>query len=151
MKKTIKLIAVLCITALLFSFSACGNSGSDGGSSSSSGEQNSVVVNDVVIIVSGDLLEITDKTTLLDYMNALKKDGELEFEVSGGMITSINGIANPADYSSCWMLYTSDDTQANTAWGTIKYTGGVYSSAVLGAEALVIKEGYVYIWSYVTF
>lgn len=137
MKKTIKIIAVLlCVTALLFSFTACGNN---------------EPVDDVVIIVSSEKIDITDKTTLLDYMNALKEGGELEFELSDGMVTSINGVANTADYSSCWMLYSGDADQANTAWGTVDYDGNVYGSAVLGAEALVIKEGCVYIWSYVTF
>lgn len=143
MKKTIKIIAVLlCVTALLFSFTACG-------------KKAPVVVEEsetcIVITASSDRLAITETTTLLDYMNALKEGGELQFEISGGMITSINGIANAADYSSCWMLYTSDETHANTAWGTVDYDGNVYGSAVLGAEALVIKEGCVYIWSYVTF
>lgn len=139
MKKTIKLIAVLCITALLFSFSACG-------------KKEPVVVTEsdtcIVITASSNRLKITDKTTLLDYMNVLKEDGELEFEISGGFVNSINGIANPADYSSCWMLYTSDKDQANTAWGEVEYNGNVYGSADKGAETLVIKEGCVYIWSY---
>ena len=50
-----------------------------------------------------------DDMYLIDYMEKLKEKGQLEFAVRDGMITSINGIDNPADFSSCWMLYTSDE------------------------------------------
>ena len=90
--------------------------------------------------------ESDGNTALIDYMDELKTNGELEFTVENGMITSINGIENPADYSSCWMLYTSDGEMANSAWGTVLYNGEEYGSATLGAEALKIKEGCLYIW-----
>jgi hypothetical protein len=90
--------------------------------------------------------ETDGDTTLMDYMNALKVDGELDFTVENGMITSINGIENPADYSSCWMLYTSDGEMANSAWGTVLYNDAEYGSAILGAGELKIKEGCLYIW-----
>ncbi|MBQ7355994.1 MAG: DUF4430 domain-containing protein [Clostridia bacterium] len=85
-------------------------------------------------------------TTLMDYMSELRDNGEITFSVSNGMITSINGIDNPADYSSCWMLYTSDSEMANSAWGTVLYNDAEYGSAILGAEELEIKEGCLYIW-----
>ena len=91
--------------------------------------------------------EQTDgSTALIDYMNALKTDGDLDFTIENGMITSINGIDNPADYSSCWMLYTSDEEMANSAWGTVLYNDAEYGSAILGAGDLKIKEGCLYIW-----
>lgn len=83
---------------------------------------------------------------LIDYMGELKADGELDFTVENGMIVSINGIENPADYSSCWMLYTSDGEMANSAWGTVLYNDAEYGSAIVGAEELKIKEGCLYIW-----
>jgi hypothetical protein len=67
------------------------------------------------------------------------------------MITSINGIENPADYSSCWMLYTSDEDNANAAWGTVEYEGKEYGSAISGAETLKIKADKLYIWVYKSF
>lgn len=90
--------------------------------------------------------ETDGSTALIDYMNALKTDGELDFTIENGMITSINGIDNPADYSSCWMLYTSDTENANSAWGTVLYNDAEYGSAILGAGELKIKEGCLYIW-----
>lgn len=100
----------------------------------------------IVINASNEQMTISKDTTLLDYMKSLKNDGELVFEINNGMIVSINGIANPSDWSSCWMLYTSDDSNANTAWGTIEYNGKVYGSAILGAESLTVKDGCTYVW-----
>lgn len=90
--------------------------------------------------------EVDGDVTLIDYMTKLREDGEIEFTVKDGMITSINGIANPADFSSCWMLYTSDTDNANSAWGTVLYNNAEYGSAILGAESLKIKADSIYIW-----
>ena len=89
--------------------------------------------------------------TLLDAMTYLKEAGELNFELTGGMVSSIEGKANPADWSACWMLYTSDDELSNTEWGTTEYEGQTYASAAFGAEALQVAVGEYYIWSYQTF
>ena len=89
--------------------------------------------------------------TLLDAMNYLKEEGELFFEISVGMVSSIEGKANPADLSSCWMLYTSDAEMSNSEWGTVEVNGSVYGSAILGAESLQVNSGEYYVWSYVTF
>ncbi len=105
----------------------------------------------IVINVSNEQMSISDSTTLVDYMKSLKDDGELVFEINKGMISSINEIENPADWSSCWMLYTNDTDSANTAWGTIEYNGKVYGSAILGAESLIVKDGCMYIWVFQSF
>ena len=89
--------------------------------------------------------------SLIDYMASLKEKGDLEFEVQNSMVTSINGIENPADYSKCWMLYTSDSENANAAWGTVEYDETVYGSAIVGAEALKIKPNNLYIWVFKSF
>ena len=108
---------------------------------------------DTYIIVKTTEEAIGGKTDMLliEYMETLKEKGELEFEISNGMILSINGIDNPADYSSCWMLYTSDPENSNTAWGTVEYNGKQYGSAVSGAEALEIKPDQLYIWVFQSF
>ena len=89
--------------------------------------------------------------TLKDCMDDLKTRGKLEFTVNNGMISSINGIDNPADYSYCWMLYTDDAENSNDAWGTVVYEDKTYASATLGAESLVLAEDCVYIWVYIKF
>ena len=89
--------------------------------------------------------------TLLDAMTYLKNEDKLTFELTGGMVSSIEGKANPADWSACWMLYTSDAEMSNTEWGTITYEGNTYGSAILGAESLTVSAGQYYVWSYDTF
>lgn len=108
---------------------------------------------DTYIVIKTTQEAMGDKTDMLliEYMEKLKEKGQLEFKVDNGMITSINGIDNPADFSSCWMLYTSDETNANASWGTVEYEGKQYGSAVSGAETLKIKADQLYIWVYKSF
>lgn len=108
---------------------------------------------DTYIVIKTTKEAMGDKTDMLliEYMETLKAKGELEFRVDNGMITSINGIDNPADFSSCWMLYTSDEENSNASWGTAEYDGKQYGSAVSGAEALKIKPDQIYIWVYKSF
>lgn len=105
----------------------------------------------IVINASNEQMQINNDTTLIDYMLSLKEDGELSFEIKNGMICSINGIENPSNYSSCWMLYTSDTDNANTTWGNVEYKGEVYGSSITGAEILKIKSGCIYIWVFQSF
>lgn len=118
----------------------------------SSPETNLVITDThVVIKVTQEALADAADMTLMDYMTELKEAGKLDFKISDGMITSINGIDNPADYSSCWMLYTSDADNANAAWGTVEYEGKEYGSAISGAETLKVKADQLYIWVYKSF
>ena len=104
---------------------------------------------DTCIVIKGT--SDFENKSLLTYMESLKVEGKLEFTITDGMITSINGIDNPADFSSCWMLYTSDADNANSAWGTVMYDGVEYGSAIVGATDLIIKPDCLYIWAYIAF
>ena len=108
---------------------------------------------DTYIVIKTAQEAMGDETDMLliDYMTKLKEKGQLEFEIANGMITSINGIENPADYSSCWMLYTSDEELSNSGWGVVEYEGKQYGSAISGAETLEIKPDQLYIWVYKSF
>ena len=136
-----KVMSVLLVLVVLAGLSAC--------------QQEKLVIKDsdtyIVIKTTQQAMDGKTDMTLLDYMSMLKDKGELEFAVSNGMITSINGIENPADYSSCWMLYTSDADNANVAWGTVNYEGEEYGSAISGAETMKIKPDQLYIWVYKSF
>ena len=113
--------------------------------------------------VTGKIVETTDTlvvmqveqtngaATLFDLMAALQEEGEWSYTLSGTMIQSINGKENPADYSSCWMLYTSDTVMGNTEWGTYEYQGVAYPSAIVGGDTLRVIEGAYYIWEYKSF
>ena len=108
---------------------------------------------DTCIVIKTTQEAIGGKTDMLliDYMQQLVDEGVLTCTIENGMVTSINGTENPADFSSCWMLYTSDAENSNTAWGTVEYEGQTYGSAISGAEALVIKPDQMYIWVFQSF
>lgn len=101
------------------------------------------------------VINVTDNVengeTLYDYMLKLRNDNEINFTDANGMITSINGIENAADWSECWMLYTTDTDNSNVAYGQVEYKGKVYGSSSWGAESLQIKKGESYIWLYQSF
>ena len=105
----------------------------------------------IVLKVTEESIGGNTDMVLIDYMDTLVKDGKLTCIIENGMVTSINGIANPADFSSCWMLYTSDEENANAAWGTVEFEGKTYGSAISGAETLKIKADQLYIWVYKSF
>ena len=105
----------------------------------------------IVIKTTQEAMEGKTDMLLIDYMDQLAKEGKMTCKISNGMITSNNGIDNPADFSSCWMLYTSDAENSNTAWGTVQYEGKEYGSAISGAETLKIKPDQLYIWVYKSF
>jgi hypothetical protein len=79
------------------------------------------------------VINVTDKvdadTTLYDYMVTLRDDGQITFTDADGMITSLNGLSNKADWSEVWMIYTTDEDNSNlddeTIWKRIfKHFGG---------------------------
>ncbi len=131
-------VVVVLAVIMAVMFAACRNNNPTGG----------VTGNDdkVVITINVEYMEITEDTTLLDYMNKLEENGEISFIISDGMITEINGVKNGS--STYWMLYTDDSENSNTAWGQIEYDGKIYGIAALGAGELVIKDGLTYIWYY---
>lgn len=137
MKILKKLYLVLCVALAVSAFAGCNRN-------------NVVSEEDMVIMeVNDEVMEITETTTLLDYMNALSDDGELTFTISDGMITSVNGKEN--SMNSYWMIYTDDAENGNESWGTITYKEKVYLSATLGAGELKIKSGCTYILAYQSF
>ena len=96
----------------------------------------------IVITVSG---EIAEDLTLAQYMEQIKGGESLSsFVMEGGMITEINGLK--ASGNVYWMLFTDDSENSNADWGTVTVNEKIYPSASLGAESLIIKSGYTYIW-----
>ena len=105
----------------------------------------------IVIRPTQEVVDNNPDMVLIDYMEKLIQAGDMTCTISNGMVISLNGIENPADYSSCWMLYTSDVENSNSAWGTVEYDGQKYGSAISGAEVLKIKPGQLYIWVFQSF
>ena len=139
MKKLTKILAILLLMLSLL-LTGC--------------KQEPLVIKDsdtyIVIKTTEEAMGGDADMLLVEYMEYMREEG-LEFEVVDGMVVSINGIANPADYSSCWMLYTSDAENSNTAWGTVEYEGKEYGSAISGAETLKIKANEIYIFVFKSF
>ena len=151
MKKSLSLLLVMILAVALL-LPGCQQDKVVIETPESTPETNLIITNDHVIIkITQEAMDGATDMTLMDYMTKLKDQGKLEFAISDGMITSINGIENPADYSSCWMLYTSDADNANAAWGTVEYEGQEYGSAISGAETLKIKADQLYIWVFQSF
>ena len=147
MKRKIYLLVtfLLALAISIFSFVACDK-----------GHVKAEIVSKSDTMVVIKVNETEGFSTLLDAMNYLKNEGELSFEVSGTMISSIEGKANPADWSSCWMVYISDadfacEDDERIDYDTLEYQGVTYFLAILGAEGLPVSSDGYYIWSYVTF
>ncbi len=102
-------------------------------------------------VVAVTVEEALDANVLLDVMKLAQTEGKLTFTESNGMIMSINGKENTADWSYCWMLYTSDEEMSTTAYGTYEYEGQTLGGANLGAGALPVVDGEIYVWVYVKF
>ena len=126
---------LLALTAVLSSvlFFACGKS-ADG-------------VEPLVIVAD----ENAAGKTLLEVMSEMEENGEFSYKVKDGMIVEINGTENDLDYNPCWMLYTSDQENSNTAWGEYEYGGETLGSASVGADSLIVKSSEVYVWVYQEF
>lgn len=152
----ISIVASFVVSVCMFA--GCSLFSQSSSSSSSSGssvlvppEAKFLVVETTETSVIIKVNKADDNQTVLDVMQALQAEGKMSYTLSGTMVTAINGKENAADWSFCWMLYTSDSEMANSEWGTFTYNENVYGSAILGAEAMPVIDGAYYIWAYVAF
>ena len=88
--------------------------------------------------------------TLLNCLQSLAAEGEIEYETKGTMLTAIGGVKNDDATFSYWMIYTSDTSNANAAWGSVEYNGATLSSAAKGISKLQVKDGCLYVFCYQT-
>ena len=133
-----KCLALLLGVMLLFSLFACNLSQAAGDCEVLVKTENRVVYK----------ANVDDATLLVCMENSAS---EVSFVLENGMVTAINGKKNAADFSSCWMLYTSDTEMSNVAWGTVEYEGKTLASAIVGAEAFTVKKGEIYLCEYTAF
>ena len=145
-RKLISLCTFLLSVIVMLGASACGLI--------SFGEKQIVasVVKTEPTMVAIKVEKAEENAMLVDVMEALQAEGALTFTVdASGMVSGINGTSNPSDWSACWMIYTSDTEFSNEAWGVYEYEGQTLGSATLGAEALPVAEGALYVWVYQSF
>ena len=155
-RKLYSFLTLLCTIVLLCGCSLTGFIGKDDSSSVASSTETEASVQASVVESTGTMVVLKvekaeEDTTLIEVMELLKAENKLDYKITAGMASEINGVANPADFSSCWMLFTSDAELSNTAWGTVEYGGATHGSAIVGAEALTVIAGAYYIWSYQSF
>lgn len=92
--------------------------------------------------------EVDGDVRLIDVMTQLQEEGKLAFTVDAqGLVKSINGKENAADWSQYWSLYISDAELSDMTYG-IEWNGQQLGFSNFGAEALPIVEGGVYVWLY---
>ena len=146
-------LSLMCVLCLV----SCGDEGNNGGGTntgSGSVEESKLVCSLLESTPARVVISVTEtdgKATVLDCMEYLKgREENFTYEIANGMITSINGVENPADFSRCWMIYTSDAEMANASW-TTEYNGETLGSAIVGAETLDVIAGGIYVWDYVSF
>ncbi len=101
---------------------------------------------DSIVVITVEEAEGTP--TLLDVMKILQEEGKLNFTADPtGMIVSIDGKANAADWSKYWALYISDAELSDMSYG-IEWNGQQLGFSNFGAEALSVEAGGVYVWQY---
>ena len=136
---------IVVFLSLLFMFVFCGCGQSFGASQT----KYSVTSNEGVVAIAVE--DAQDAKVFLDVMKLAQTEEKLTFTESNGMIMSINGKENAADWSASWMLYTSDKEMSTTEYGTYEYEGQTLGGATLGAGALPVVDREIYVWVYVTF
>ena len=92
------------------------------------------------------LMTLTETTTFADYLNALKANGELEFEAHdteyGLFIDSIEGVEPGAN--QYWEIFTNVEPDEITDWTDIYELNDVtYYSASVGLSGILVQEGVV--------
>ncbi|MBQ8374142.1 MAG: hypothetical protein IJX98_01035 [Clostridia bacterium] len=137
-----KLLSILLAILGLFVFVACGEQ------EQTNGRNVTVTVEKQENVVAITVTELSGDYKLDEVMTVLQEKGELTFTVADGAITSIDGVENAANWNPCWMCYTSDGELSNADWGTYEWKGETLGSATLGATALPVIEGGVYLWVY---
>jgi hypothetical protein len=157
MKKLVTLFLALFASVAAFSFAGC-----DKGETPEGGKSGDVVLNveSIVFTVKCDYIELGETTSVKDYMDALKANGELVFDGSnsefGFYIESVYG--RKAEDDAFWAVYTDlvkiegdDAVYSTTEWGSFTYGGKTLGSAAYGVSSLPCVEGYTYALVYETF
>lgn len=144
MKKKLSIVSILLVLILaLCAFAACGK-----GTAKVTVLENE----EELLVIRAD--ETKEDVSLENVLQNLKKSGKIQYEISNGMITSING--HTATGNEYWFIYTSLKTYkgvsySDMTWGTYTYDGTDYASAAFGVDGLPMIKGNLYILALGTF
>lgn len=140
MKKLFNLLIVVCLTFCCTCTIACNKGGYV--------KATLVSVSEHTIVIKVE--EVSGNPMLIQALNSLKSD-DFNFKIQAGMISEINGLKNPTDWSYCWMIYTNDVEFSNNTWGSVTYNDIDCGSAILGVEDLPLTANCYYVIDYTYF
>lgn len=104
---------------------------------------------EVIITIDTNVMADIEGKTLADYMAAMKDKGILSYEGKEGQygwfIETING-RTADEKTEYWALYTDDEENSSTDWGSYVADGKTCGFASLGASSMPIKAGKIYVW-----
>lgn len=101
-----------------------------------------------ILVIRAD--ETKEDVSLEDVMNNLKKSGEIQYEISDGMVVSVNGRAANSANREFWALYTSLADYNGVAYSDAEYYSYTYGQTLCGTSSygvggLPMIEGNLYI------
>ena len=138
-RKCISLFLSLFSLICALCFTACGKTAT----------ANVLLVQEDTVVIS--ITTVNDGAKLIDALGQLQETSKLDFEISGGMIVSVNGkenVVESANSGYSWMIYTSNSELSYPEYGSKTYENTVCYSAAFGAEGLAVQVGETVILSY---
>ena len=138
-RKCISLFLSLFSLIYALCFTACGKTAT----------ANVLLVQEDTVVIS--ITTVNDGAKLIDALGQLQETSKLDFEISGGMIVSVNGkenVVESANSGYSWMIYTSNSELSYPEYGSKTYEDILCNSAAFGAEGLVVQAGETVILSY---
>jgi hypothetical protein len=138
-RKCISLFLSLFSLIYALCFTACGKTAT---ATVLSAQEDTIVIS---------ITTANDGAKFIDALKQLQETNKLDFEISGGMIVSVNGkenVVESANSGYSWMIYTSNSELSYPEYGSKTYKNTVCYSAAFGAEGLVVQAGETVILSY---
>ena len=166
-KKLLAILAAIVACISVFAFAGCQSENGDSGNKEPGGDKTApsgnviLDVEKVGFTASAEYMTLKTTTTVKDYMDALKENGELVFTESNGMITSFYNTAGKVISSTAnsyegydWAFYIDfttlegDDAVYATDYKTLEYGGKTLYSASYGAAGIPCIDGHTYVFAY---
>lgn len=164
MKKLLATFLAVCASVAAFAFAGCDNGSGENGGSDKNGEV-ILEVQSVAFTAKGDYITLSETTSVKDYMDALKDNGELVFGGENGSygyyITSFYATEEKIISSSAtssegysWSFYIDfislegDDAIYASDYTTYEYNGKTFYPASFGVSGIPCVEGHSYLFVY---